>query len=70
MNMIMVFANNIPPDTTRYMLSAYLVIGLMIAGYIGSLVWRWRWLKIRMRALKALEAMDKGPGQGHESEKG
>ena len=30
------------PDTANYMIAGYLVIGVMILGYISSLVLRWR----------------------------
>lgn len=30
------------PDTASYMIAGYLVIGVMIFGYITSLVLRWR----------------------------
>ena len=30
------------PDTVDYMISGYLVVGVMISGYIMSLVLRWR----------------------------
>ena len=30
------------PDTVDYMIAGYLVVGVMISGYIMSLVLRWR----------------------------
>ena len=52
MNIIMLLASDVVPDTSRYMFTAYLVIGLMISGYIASLAWRWRRINILIEALK------------------
>ncbi len=30
------------PDTVNYMIAGYLVVGVMISGYILSLIQRWR----------------------------
>lgn len=53
MNFFMLNSLVTVPDTARYMIAAYLVIGLMIAGYVISLVWRRRRLDVLIKALKS-----------------
>ena len=58
MNLLMTLAINNTPDTSGYMILAYLVILLMIGAYISSLVMRWHRLRTQTRLLQAKESDD------------
>jgi hypothetical protein len=40
------------PDTLNYMIAGYIVVGLMVLGYIFSLALRWRKTKMEYLSLK------------------
>ena len=41
------------PDTLDYMVAGYIVVGVMIFGYILSLVLRWRKAKLEYQSYQA-----------------